>query len=363
MSKELQEAITTLEGRLNDLRRYLDLDRKREEIAQLEKQTLEPNFWDDQRHVQHIYDEINQRKRWVERWDTIHAELEDAGVLYELAVEEHADHVFADVEQQLKLITGHLDALEFETMLDDPDDVKNAILTINPGAGGTESQDWSEMLMRMYLRWAEQHNYKTAFLDYQSGEEAGIKSVTIEVSGEYAYGYLKSEIGVHRLVRVSPFNAQGKRQTSFAAVFVYPEVDDNIEIDIREEDLRIDTYRASGAGGQHVNKTSSAVRITHLPTNIVVQCQSERSQHMNRDNAMKMLRARLYQLEREKREAEKAKLEESKTEIGWGNQIRSYVFHPYSLVKDHRTNVETSNTQAVMDGDIDLFINAWLKQK
>jgi len=271
--------------------------------------------------------------------------------------------VFADVEQQLKLITGHLDALEFETMLDDPDDVKNAILTINPGAGGTESQDWSEMLMRMYLRWAEQHNYKTAFLDYQSGEEAGIKSVTIEVSGEYAYGYLKSEIGVHRLVRVSPFNAQGKRQTSFAAVFVYPEVDDNIEIDIREEDLRIDTYRASGAGGQHVNKTSSAVRITHLPTNIVVQCQSERSQHMNRDNAMKMLRARLYQLEREKREAEKAKLEESKTEIGWGNQIRSYVFHPYSLVKDHRTNVETSNTQAVMDGDIDLFINAWLKQK
>ena len=245
-------------------------------------------------------------------------------------------------------------------MLGGEDDSRDAILTIHPGAGGTESNDWAQMLLRMYLRYCERAGFHTTILDEQPGEAAGLKSATVEVTGNYVYGYLKAEIGVHRLVRISPFDFNSRRHTSFASVFVYPEVEEDDEIEINSQDLKIDTFRASGAGGQHVNKTDSAVRITHLPTNIVVTCQSERSQHRNRDNAMKILRARLYQKKKEEEDQKRQELEESKMDIAWGSQIRSYVFHPYNMVKDHRTNVETSNTQAVMDGDIDKFVEAYL---
>ncbi len=256
-----------------------------------------------------------------------------------------------------------LDKFEFKSLLSGEDDDKNAILEIHPGAGGTESQDWAEMLLRMYLRYAEQSGFQAETLDYLGGDEAGIKSATIEVKGDYAYGYLKAESGVHRLVRISPFDFNSRRHTSFASVFVIPEVDDSITVEINDDDLRIDTYRASGAGGQHVNKTSSAVRITHIPTNIVVQCQTERSQHKNKDSAMKILRSRLYHHYLEIEKAKQANREPDKKKIEWGSQIRSYVFHPYNMVKDHRTDIETSNTQAVMDGAIDMFINGYLSHK
>jgi peptide chain release factor 2 len=265
-----------------------------------------------------------------------------------------------ELRQSLKKISAELDKFELTTLLSGDDDIRNAILTIHPGAGGTESQDWADMLFRMYNRWCEIRGFKVTLLDYLAGEEAGLKSATIEIEGEYAYGFLKAESGVHRLVRISPFDANRRRHTSFASIYVYPEIDNNVEVEINEDDLRIDTYRASGAGGQHVNKTSSAVRITHLPTGIVVQCQNERSQIKNRAVAMKILRSRLHQLQLEEQRKKKAALEKSKKKIEWGSQIRSYVFHPYNMVKDHRTNVETSNIQAVMDGDIDIFIEAFL---
>jgi peptide chain release factor 2 len=250
--------------------------------------------------------------------------------------------------------------MEIEVLLSGPNDASNAIVSIHPGAGGTESQDWASMLLRMYTRWAERRGFSVETLDYQSGEEAGIKDVTIEVRGDYAYGYLKAEAGVHRLVRISPFDFNQRRHTSFASVFVYPEIESDVEVDINPNDLRIDTFRASGAGGQHVNKTSSAVRITHIPTGIVVTCQNERSQHRNRDAAMKILRAKLYQLKKQEEEAKLSEIESQKKEIAWGSQIRSYVFHPYTMVKDHRTGVETGNVQAVMDGELDPFIRAYL---
>jgi len=252
------------------------------------------------------------------------------------------------------------DDIEFRRMLGGPNDPKNAILTIHPGAGGTESQDWAEMLMRLYLRYAERSGFKTEIMDLQSGDEAGLKSVTIEVQGSYAYGYLKAEAGVHRLVRISPFDSNKRRHTSFASVFVLPEVDENVDVEINMSDLRIDTYRASGAGGQHVNKTDSAIRLTHLPTGLVVQCQNERSQHQNKANALKILGAKLYQLKIDEQKAKMKDLESTKKEIGWGSQIRSYVFHPYTMVKDHRTNYESSNVQNIMDGDIDAFIHEYL---
>jgi peptide chain release factor 2 len=265
-----------------------------------------------------------------------------------------------ELTEQAALIKKSIADLEFKRMLGGKDDPKNAILAIHPGAGGTESQDWAQMLMRMYLRFAERRGFKTGILDQQAGDEAGIKSVTIEVTGEYAYGYLRAEAGVHRLVRISPFDANRRRHTSFASVFVLPEIDDNIDIEINPVDLRIDTFRASGAGGQHVNKTDSAIRITHIPTGIVVQCQNERSQHKNKANALKILTSRLYQKELEEQKEKRKEYEDSKTEIGWGNQIRSYVFHPYNMIKDHRTNVETSNVQQVMNGDLDRFIEQYL---
>ena len=340
-----------------------DLDQKQAQIELLEKQTAAADFWNDHDKAQGILKEITVLKSWVSTWETLSRQADDLGMLIEMAAEEEDTDAEADIKIDLLELQKGVDDLEFRRMLSAPDDEKNAILTIHPGAGGTESQDWAQMLMRMFIRWTEQNKFKYQILDFQSGDEAGIKSVTIEVSGDYAYGYLKAEAGVHRLVRISPFDANKRRHTSFASVFVLPEVNVNIDIEVNPSDLRVDTYRASGAGGQYVNKTSSAVRITHIPSGIVVQCQSERSQHMNRDSAMKVLMAKLYQIEKEKERQKLAKIEDSKKDIGWGSQIRSYVFHPYNMVKDHRTGTETSNTQAVMDGDLNQFIRDYLMGK
>lgn len=281
-------------------------------------------------------------------------------MLAQLAEEESDQQTAEEVRDKYADIDRKLKRFELKSMLSDKEDAGDAILSIHPGAGGTESQDWAQMLWRMYQRWAENNGYKVEILDFQAADEAGIKSATMEISGEYAYGYLKGEMGVHRLVRISPFDASGRRHTSFASISVYPDIEDTIKVDIKDDDIRIDTFRASGAGGQHVNKTSSAVRITHNPTGIVVSCQSERSQYKNKEYAFKILRARLYQLELEKEAEKMAEKEASKKKIEWGSQIRSYVFHPYNLVKDHRTDHETSNTQAVMDGEIDEFIQEYL---
>ena len=319
-------------------------------------------FWDDQDQAREVIAESNRLKGWVEPWkklDEKSSELVELGTLLEV---ESDDDLEAEWLAEVEEIERHSEALEIRTMLQGSDDHRGALLTVHPGAGGLESQDWAEMLTRMYTRWAERRGYSVNVLDLQPGEEAGIKSATLEVSGDDAYGYLQAEKGVHRLVRISPFDAQSRRHTSFASVFVYPQIDDTIEIEIDESDLRIDTFRASGAGGQHVNKTDSAIRITHLPTGIVVSCQQERSQHKNRATAMKMLKAGLYERALEEQEKEKAELESTKTEIGWGNQIRSYVFQPYTMVNDHRTELKIGDVNKVMDGDLDPFIEAYLKQ-
>ena len=319
-------------------------------------------FWDDQDQAREVIAESNRLKGWVEPWkklDEKSSELVELGALLEV---ESDDDLEAEWLAEVEEIERHSEALEIRTMLQGSDDHRGALLTVHPGAGGLESQDWAEMLTRMYTRWAERRGYSVNVLDLQPGEEAGIKSATLEVSGDDAYGYLQAEKGVHRLVRISPFDAQSRRHTSFASVFVYPQIDDTIEIEIDESDLRIDTFRASGAGGQHVNKTDSAIRITHLPTGIVVSCQQERSQHKNRATAMKMLKAGLYERALEEQQKEKAELESTKTEIGWGNQIRSYVFQPYTMVNDHRTELKIGDVNKVMDGDLDPFIEAYLKQ-
>ena len=279
-------------------------------------------------------------------------------VLFEFA--EIGETELKEVEKELVDYQKIIDEIEMKLILGRPEDIQNAIVSIHPGAGGTESQDWAQMLYRMYTRWAEKENYKIEVMDYQPGDEAGIKDVTFEIKGDYSFGFTKAEAGVHRMVRISPFDTNSKRHTSFASVFVYPAADEDIEIEINNSDLRIDTYRASGAGGQHVNKTDSAVRITHLPTGIVAQCQNERSQHKNKNQAMKILKARLYKLELEKEKEKNKKLEDKKMDIGWGSQIRSYVFHPYQMVKDHRTNEEVGNIQSVMDGNLNLFIRSYL---
>jgi peptide chain release factor 2 len=306
---------------------------------------------------------LKERRQLSDRIDKIArlaTELEESRIFLELAQEESDEETAREVAAQVREIEKRIDRLTLDLMLDGKDDANNAIVSINAGAGGTEAQDWAEMLFRMYVRWIERQGYEFDLIDFQPGDEAGIKSVTFTAGGENAYGYLKSERGVHRLVRISPFNASGKRHTSFASVFVYPEVDQEIVIDIDEKDLRIDVFRASGAGGQHVNKTSSAVRITHLPTGIVVQCQQEKSQHRNRDLAMKVLRARLYQHEKSKQDEKLQEIHDAKEEIAWGSQIRSYVLHPYQMVKDHRINLEVGNVNAVLDGDIDPFIHGVL---
>ena len=339
-----------------------DVIAKGDRIAQLEKEMAGSDFWEDQEKAREVIAESNRLKGWVDPWQ----ELEQKSVeLLELAELLEMDEDGEFEEEWLSEIGNlgrRIEALEVRTMLQGSDDHRGALLTVHPGAGGLESQDWAEMLTRMYTRWAERHGYQVQVLDLQRGEEAGIKSATLEVTGEDAYGYLKAEKGIHRLVRISPFDAQSRRHTSFASVFVYPQVDDEIEVDIDESDLRIDTFRASGAGGQHVNKTDSAIRITHVPTGIVAACQQERSQQRNRSTAMKMLNAALYERALEEREKEKAVLESTKTEIGWGNQIRSYVFQPYTMVNDHRTEMKVGDVNKVIDGDLDPFIEAYLKK-
>ena len=319
-------------------------------------------FWDDQQSARAVIEESKELKGWIEPFAALRSRVSELVELAELLETENDPDLEAQWQREVDALEPDIEKLELRAMLRGPDDARDALLTIHPGAGGTESQDWAQMLMRMYSRWAENQGYEVSILDLQPGEEAGIKNATLEIQGQYAYGFLKAEKGVHRLVRISPFDAQSRRHTSFASVFVYPVVDDTIEIKIEDKDLRIDTFRASGAGGQHVNKTSSAIRITHLPTNVVVSCQQERSQHQNKETAMKMLRAALYQREVEQREAERQKLEAEKTDIGWGNQIRSYVFQPYTMVNDHRTELKVGDVQRVMNGDLDPFIQAYLKQ-
>lgn len=299
----------------------------------------------------------------IDSFKKLSSDLEESQILLDLSVEESDEEALGEVTQQAITLDKKISQLSLELMLDGKDDSRNAIVSINAGAGGTEAQDWAEMLFRMYSRWVERKGYKSELIDFQPGDEAGIKSVTFTAGGENAYGYLKSETGVHRLVRISPFNASGKRHTSFASVFVYPELDNEITIDIDDKDIRVDVFRASGAGGQHVNKTSSAVRLTHLPSGIAVQCQQEKSQHRNKDLAMKVLKARLYQLEQDKQDEKLQEIHDSKEDIAWGSQIRSYVLHPYQMVKDHRINLDVGNVNAVLDGNIDQFIEGVLLSK
>jgi peptide chain release factor 2 len=317
-------------------------------------------FWDDPETARPLVKERTFLSDRLETYQSLLSDVEDNKLLLDMAADENDEQAMADIHTQTRELEKQIHAFSIDMMLDGDLDGNPAIVAINAGAGGTDAQDWAEMMFRMYLRWAEQRGFTTEIMDFQPGDEAGMKSATFNVKGQYAFGYLKTEIGIHRLVRISPFNASGKRQTSFASVFVFPEVDNEIVIDIEDKDLRIDTFRASGAGGQHVNKTSSAIRITHLPTGIVVQCQQEKSQHRNKEMAMKVLRSRLYQKERQKQDQQRQEMHDNKDEIAWGNQIRSYVLHPYQMVKDHRINMEIGNVNSVLDGQIDPFIEGVL---
>ena len=339
-----------------------DVVGKEAQIKKLSDRLEEPDFWDDPAAAQKIMQEMTALKATTAQYGELKNRYDDLAVLWQLGLEENDESVLSEVNTQLNSLATEAEHLQLSLMLSGEYDANNAILTLHAGAGGTEAQDWAQMLLRMYVRWSERSGYKVETLDLLDGDEAGIKSATILVSGRNAYGYLKAEKGVHRLVRISPFDSNARRHTSFAALDVMPEVDDNVEIDLRTEDIRVDTFRAGGAGGQHINKTDSAVRMTHIPTNTVVQCQNERSQIQNREQCMKLLRAKLFELERQKMASEKAEMAGDYQKIEWGSQIRSYVFNPYSMVKDHRTNFEVGNIQAVMDGDIDPFIEAWLKR-
>ena len=335
-----------------------DVDGCKKELDNLEKKTSAADFWNNQERAQSILKKVTLLKNKVKLADELERAAEDLETLIELAQE--GENVSEEISETLSYLDEKIQDAEIRTILSGENDERNAFVTIHPGAGGTESQDWAEMLLRMYLKYCEKKGFETSMVDYQPGDEAGLKSATFLVKGEYAFGYLKAESGVHRLVRISPFDANSRRHTSFASVYVYPEIDDDIEINIEEKDIRVDTFCASGPGGQGVNTTYSAVRITHLPTGIVVQCQNERSQIRNREVAMKVLRARLYELELEKKREEIEAQESVKKDIGWGNQIRSYVLHPYRMVKDLRTRIETGNVDAVLDGDLDEFIKAYL---
>ncbi|MDD5952337.1 MAG: peptide chain release factor 2 [Oscillospiraceae bacterium] len=361
--EELKLALTGLEPELKDLAEALDLDGMRKKVTELEAQAAEPGFWDDMDNSKKVLRETSALKNKIAGYESLQGLYEDTLTLIELADEEEDLSLLPDAQADYDRFKKELETQRLTTLLNGEYDQNNAILTFHAGAGGTEAQDWAEMLYRMYCRWGERHGYNVKTLDYLDGEEAGLKSAVVLIEGVNAYGFLKGESGVHRLVRVSPFDSSGRRHTSFSSLEVMPEIDDNIQVDINPDDLKIDYYRASGAGGQKVNKTSSAVRITHLPTNIVVSCQVERSQHQNREVAMKMLASKLMEIKEREHLDRIEDIKGEQKEIGWGSQIRSYVFMPYTLAKDHRTNYEMGNINAVMDGDIDGFINAYLKEK
>ena len=363
MLEDLKPTLNDLGEKLDQMRISLEIPAKEEKIAELEYKMGEPSFWDDAAAAQKLNQELAALKGGVDTYKGLMAKYEDAETLYEMGIEEGDASMEDDIRAELDLITEGLETLQLEVLLSGDYDANNAILTLHAGAGGTEAQDWTQMLLRMYGRWAERHGFTVETADLQPGDEAGVKSATLFIKGHNAYGFLKSEKGVHRLVRISPFDSQARRHTSFSACDVMPEIDDAVEVPINMDDVRVDYYRASGAGGQHINKTSSAVRMTHEPTGIVVQCQNERSQLQNKEQCMKLLRAKLFELEQEKKEEEIAKLEGVQQKIEWGSQIRSYVFQPYTMVKDVRTNAETGNVQAVMDGELDPFIRAYLNAK
>ena len=358
---QMKQKLMSYEGPLSEVKASLDLDSKQKRIEELEMEMEAPGFWDDPDYSNKRMKELKNLKDTVQLIEGLCTQKDDIFTLIEMGYEEEDESLIPEIEAELDDFVEKLEDVRISTLLSGEYDKNNAILKLNAGAGGTESCDWASMLYRMYTRWAERKGFTIEVLDYLDGDEAGIKSVTWQVNGENAYGYLKSEKGVHRLVRISPFNAQGKRQTSFVSLDVMPEIEEDVDVEINMDDLRIDTYRSSGAGGQHINKTSSAIRITHIPTGIVVQCQNERSQHQNKDKAMQMLKAKLYMLKQETNAEKLSGIRGEGKEIGWGNQIRSYVLQPYTMVKDHRTNEESGNVDAVLDGAIDPFINAYLK--
>ncbi len=359
--KEKQRELTLLDDKIKELYDSIGIEIEKKRLTELEAEIQKDDSWKDQVKFTELNQEISRLKRKIEPWGELINDISESTELLEMAVEENDSEILTDLMKNIETYQGRFDELETRELLSDPDDINSSYITIHPGAGGTESQDWAAMLFRMYSRWAEKNGYSMDVIDYSVGEEAGIKSATILIKGEYAFGLLKGESGVHRLVRISPFDANKRRHTSFASVEIMPEVNDDIDIEINENDLKIDTYRASGAGGQHVNKTDSAVRITHLPSGIVVQCQNERSQHKNKAFAMKVLKARLYEMRRQEQEDKKNEMAGDRKDISWGNQIRSYVFQPYTLVKDHRTGEETGSVDYVFDGEINKFLYAYLK--
>ena len=359
---EIKYRLTPYEKELDEIKDALDLQNKEERIIELERTMEAPGFWDDMDKAQKYMKELKNLKDSIETYNNLKSLYDDILVLIEMGEESEDVEIAEEAKNSMDEFASKIDEVKIKTLLSGEYDKYNAILKLNAGAGGTESCDWTSMLYRMYTRWAESKGFTTQVLDFLEGEEAGIKSITVQINGENAYGYLKSERGVHRLVRISPFNAAGKRQTSFASCDVMPDIEEDLDVEINDDDIRIDTYRSSGAGGQHINKTSSAIRITHLPTGIVVQCQNERSQLQNKDKAMKMLKAKLYLLKQQEEQEKKSGIRGEIKEIGWGSQIRSYVMQPYTMVKDHRTNEETGNVSSVLDGNIDQFINAYLKQ-
>ncbi|MFT8668454.1 MAG: peptide chain release factor 2 [Liquorilactobacillus hordei] len=358
---DYKRIIEKMNEQVADFRGSLDLDALDISISENEAQMANPNFWNNQNKAQKLIEETNELKVKHDNFKELADDLSELEVLLELAQIEPDREIITELDEKIEVAQKKMNSYQLTLLLSGKYDKSNAILEIHPGAGGTESQDWGSMLLRMYDRWAQQHNFSVEVLDYQAGDEAGIKSVSLMIKGTNAYGYLRSEKGVHRLVRISPFDAAGRRHTSFASINVMPELGDDVEVELRPEDIKMEVFRASGAGGQHINKTSSAVRLIHIPTGIVVSSQAQRSQFQNRATAESMLKSKLYQLKLEEQEKKKAEIQGEQLEIGWGSQIRSYVFHPYSLVKDHRTNFETGNAQSVMDGDLDGFINAFLQ--
>ncbi|MGL6173920.1 MAG: peptide chain release factor 2 [Cellulosilyticaceae bacterium] len=358
--EQLQGTLAPYKAKLIEMGNSLDIASLKEKIMELEELSADGSFWNDMDYAQKILQRLKSYKESVDKYEKLCSHYEDVITLIEMAIEENDTDLAEEAEGEAMTFIDEFEAMRIATLLDGEYDTNDAILSLHAGAGGTEACDWVSMLLRMYQRWADKRGYKVEMLDYLSGDEAGVKSVTLQISGQNAYGYLKSEKGIHRLVRISPFDSSGRRHTSFASCDVIPQITDDIQVEIRTEDLRIDTYRSSGAGGQHVNTTDSAVRITHVPSGIVVQCQNERSQIQNREKAMQTLKAKLFEKEQEEKMATLDGIRGEKKEIGWGSQIRSYVFHPYNMVKDHRTSEETGNTGAVMDGEIDRFINAYL---